>query len=39
MKFEQKFVAKHAKRAVLFSLKNNKTCETACFASKQNFAK
>jgi hypothetical protein len=28
-----------AKRVVSFRLKNNETCETACFASKQNFAK
>jgi hypothetical protein len=35
----KKIVTKHAKPAVSFRLKNNETCETACFASKQNFAK
>jgi hypothetical protein len=38
-KIGQKFVTKHAKRAVSFCLKNNETCETACFASMWNFAK
>jgi hypothetical protein len=33
------FFTKHAKQAVSFCLKNNETCEIACFASKQNFAK
>jgi hypothetical protein len=37
-KFE-KNGTKHAKRAVSFRLKNNKTYETACFVSKRNFAK
>jgi hypothetical protein len=35
----KKVVTKHAKRAVSFRLKKNETCETACFASKRNFAK
>jgi hypothetical protein len=38
-KIGQKFVTKHAKRAVSFRLRNNETCETACFASMRNFAK
>jgi hypothetical protein len=38
-KIGQKFVTKHAKRAVSFRLKNNETCKTACFASMRNFAK
>jgi hypothetical protein len=38
-KIGQKFCMKHAKRAVSFHLKNNKTCKTACFASMRNFAK
>jgi hypothetical protein len=35
----KKVVTKHSKRAVSFRLKNNETRETACFASKRNFAK
>jgi hypothetical protein len=35
----KKFVTKYAKPTVSFCLKNNETCETACFASKRNFAK
>jgi hypothetical protein len=38
----QKFlkqVVKHAEQSVLFRIKNNETCQTSRFASKQNFAK
>jgi hypothetical protein len=34
-----KIVTKHAKMDCYVSLKNNKTCGNACFASKRNFAK
>jgi hypothetical protein len=30
-----KRIAKHAKRAVLFRIKNNEICETGCFAKHE----